>query len=293
MNQVRSGPGETLRLALPKGRMQAGIQRLLAEAGMDMTSADRDYRPSGIGYGFDVKLLKPQNIIEMLHAGSRDIGFAGADWVAELDASLVELLDTGLDLVSIVAAAPKTVLLRGKLPRRRLTVASEYVNLAARWIKKNKLDASLIRSYGATEVFPPEDADCIVDNTATGSTLRANGLETIETIMTSTTRLYANPAALEDPRRRERIEWFVLLCGSVLQARGRVMLEVNIDSARLDALMEILPALRTPTISSLKGDCGYAVKVAAPRSALPGLIPAIRERGGTGIVITEPSQIVP
>ncbi len=283
----------TLRLALPKGRMQDGVLRLLSAAGIDMKAAERDYRPSAGIDGLDVKVLKPQNIIEMLYVGSRDLGFAGADWVAELSLDLIEVLDTGLDPVRLVAAAPATILEGGRLPDRALVVASEYENVAKRWIAEKGIDATFVRSYGATEVFPPEDADCIIDNTATGSTLRANGLAIVDEVMRSTTRLYANRRAMDDPVRRDRIEWFALLCRSVLAARGRVMLEVNIDADRLDGLIAILPAMKEPTVSRLMDDAGFAVKVAAPRSSLPNLIPAIMARGGTGIVITQPSQIVP
>ena len=309
--------GENLRLALPKGRMQEGVLGLLAAAGMSVRAGERDYRPRlGGRYpgggadrsaggergeadwsrGIDLKMLKPQNIVEMLRAGSRDAGFAGADWVAELDpapgGSLVEVLDTGLDPVRLVAAAPESLLSGGRLPDRSLVVASEYENLAAAWIRSRGLDATVLRSYGATEVFPPEDADCVVDNSSSGATLRANGLCVVDVIMDSTTRLYANPEAMDDPGRRARIEWLAMLCRSVLEARDRVMLEVNVDADRLDALIRLLPALKEPTVSRLMGDCGYAVKVATPRSSLPSLIPAIRSGGGSGIVITEPSQIV-
>jgi ATP phosphoribosyltransferase len=283
----------SVRLALPKGRMQDGVLRLLADAGLDMRSGERDYRPAASIEGLDVKILKPQNIIEMLDIGSRDFGFAGADWVAELGIDLVEVMDTGLDPVRLVAAAPTSILVEGRLPQRRLVVASEYEGITRRWLEAQKIDAEFVRSYGATEVFPPEDADCIVDNTATGSTLRANGLAIVGEVMRSTTRLYANKRAMEDPVRRERIEWFAMLCQSVLAARGRVMLEVNVDAERLEGLIEILPAMKEPTVSRLMGDAGYAVKIAAPRSALPHLIPEIKARGGTGIVITVPSQIVP
>ena len=282
-----------LRLALPKGRMQEGVLRLLSEAGLDMRTAERDYRPSAVVDGLDVKVLKPQNIIEMLDVGSRDLGFAGADWVAELGIDLVEVMDTGLDPVRLVAAAPTSILEDGKLPSRSLVVASEYEGITRRWIASRGIDAEFVRSYGATEVFPPEDADCIVDNTATGSTLRANGLSIVDEVMRSTTRLYANKRAMDDPARRDRIEWFAMLCQSVLEARRRVMLEVNIDADRLESLIEILPAMKEPTVSKLMGDAGYAVKIAAPRSMLPNLIPAIRACGGTGIIITQPSQIVP
>jgi ATP phosphoribosyltransferase len=282
-----------LRLGLPKGRMQVGVLRLLADAGIAVTSGDRDYRAGVSLPACEVKLLKPQNIVEMLDAGTRDVGFAGADWVEELEADLVEVLDTRLDPVRVVAAAPGALLADGALPARELVVASEYVGLAGRWLARRAVPARLVRSYGATEVFPPEDADCIVDNTATGATLRANGLVIIEELLASSTRLYASRPAWQDPRRRGRIEEIALLLRSVLAARDRVMLEVNVSAADLDRLVAVLPCMREPTVSGLRGAGGYAVKVAVPRDGLALLIPRIRQEGGTDIVVTEPSQIVP
>lgn len=282
-----------LHLALPKGRMQAGVYALLADAGIRIRAEERGYRPGVSVPGFEVKVLKPQNIVEMLHAGSRDIGFAGADWVAELQVELVELLDTGLDPVRIVAAAPVTLLENGRLSARPLVVASEYTRITKDWIAAQRIDATFVRSYGATEVFPPEDADCIVDVTQTGATLRANGLEIVDTLLTSSTRLYANPRVMDNPGKREAIEGLVLLVRSVLEARSRVMLEVNVSVENLDAVIKILPCMRYPTISTLHGGAGYAVKVAAPRKDLPRLIPAIKKVGGTDIVVTALTQIVP
>lgn len=284
---------DMVRLALPKGRMQDGIVKLLSQAGLELRAGERDYRPRLPLDGFDVKMLKPQNIVEMLDVGSRDIGFAGADWVAELRLDLVQLMDTTLDPVRIVAAAPEEFVVDGRLPEdRQLIVAGEYENLARGWIARRGLNARFVRTYGATEVFPPEDADCIVDNTASGATLRANGLAVVDELMRSSTRLYASKQALDNPQRRKKIELFITLCESVLAARSRVMLEVNVDAGRLDSLLAILPALKEPTVAQLRGNAGYAVKIAAPRAGLTALIPAIRERGGTGIIITEPSRII-
>lgn len=284
---------KVLKIALPKGRMQEGVFRLLADAGLPIKGDERDYRPRLPSKDLDAKILKPRNILEMLHAGTRDLGFAGSDWVEELGVELTDMLDTGLDPVRLVAAAPAIILEEGQLPRRPLVVASEYENLARRWIAGRDLDATFVRSYGATEVFPPDDADCIVDNTATGSTLRANGLEIVDELLRSSTRLYANPRSLEDPWKRDTIEAIVLLLQSVLTARSRVMLELNVDTSKLDSVIEILPCMREPTVSPLRGGDGYAVKVAAPRDSLATLIPEIRKRGGTDIIVTQPMRIVP
>ncbi|MBM4356918.1 MAG: ATP phosphoribosyltransferase [Deltaproteobacteria bacterium] len=285
-------PEDSLRLALPKGRMQQGVVALLEEAGIGVRLSDRGYRPRVNLLDTATKILKPQNIIEMLHVGSRDVGFAGADWVQELGAELVLLCDTELDPVQIVAAAPKALVEDGKLPKRRIVVASEYERLTRRWIASEGLDATFLRSYGATEVFPPEDADCIVDNTATGSTLRENGLVIVSELMRSSTRLFANPRALEVPHKREAIEGLVLVVRSVLEARKRVMIEVNVSAEALASVIETLPCMRMPTISPLSGGEAFAVKAAVPRDRLPTLIPALKARGGTDIVVSKLTQIV-
>ena len=279
-------------LALPKGSMQAAVFKLLEDAGLPVHLGAREYRPQFALAGFDAKLLKPQNIVEMLHAGSRDVGFAGADWVAELDGELVELADTGLDPVRIVAAAPYGLLVDGRLPRRRIVVASEYERLTRRWMSAGGLDATFVRSYGATEVFPPEDADCIVDNASTGSTLKANDLTVVDELMRSSTRLYASPRALDDLDLRPRIEDFVVLLRSVLDARQRVMFEVNVGEANLEGVVGVLPCMREPTIATLHGGRGFAVKAAVPRQALPTLIPAVKAAGGTDMVISRLDQII-
>src|SRR2546429_7705868 len=202
----RQSVSACLRLALPKGRMEQAVLTLMGDAGIRVRPGARGYRPEVSLPGTEAKILKPQNIVEMLSLGSRDLGFAGADWVAELEANVVELLDTGLDPVQVVAAAPQELLENGALPARPLVVASEYDRLARRWIAARGLSAELVRSYGATEVFPPEDADVIVDNTATGATLEANGLAAGDEGMRSSTPLYPNPAALPEPAPRRRID---------------------------------------------------------------------------------------
>ncbi|MDX9827317.1 MAG: ATP phosphoribosyltransferase [Spirochaetia bacterium] len=303
-----------LRVGLPKGRMQTKIVQLLADAGLPVSIDEREYRPR-LGNGsslktsmgqlsYETKLLKPQNIVEMLSSGSRDVGFAGADWVRELNADLVELLDTGMDPVSVVvaapaglaeqigdAAAPKTPW--NKACGRSPIVASEYESIARSWMAEKLPEAVFIRSYGATEVFPPEDADIIIDNCATGSTLKANGLVIMETVMKSSTRLYASRQAMENPAKKEAADALVLILRSVMEARRRVMLEMNVEESKLEDLIAILPCLRSPTLSPLEGGKAYAVRVAAPKDQLATLIPEIKRRGGTDILVIQLSQLVP
>ncbi len=293
MSQDNRDNDDTLRIGLPKGRMQQAVMTLLADAGIRITPSARGYRPTVSLRRCEAKILKPQNIVEMIELGSRDVGFAGADWVEEMRADVVELLDTELDPVQVVAAAPRVLLNSNELPARRLVVASEYERLTKEWIGSRGLDAEFVRSYGATEVFPPEDADVIVDNTATGSTLRANDLVVVDTLLSSSTRLYASPTAMDDPAKKGRIEDLRLLLQSVLDARRRVMIEVNAPADRLDAVVSLLPCMREATVAPLFGNRGYAVKAAVPKDRLPEIIPAVKAAGGSDVVVTSLSQIVP
>ncbi len=286
-----------LRFALPKGRMQNGVYQLLNEAGISITASSRGYRPVVSIPGIETKILKPQNIVEMLQLGSRDLGFAGADWVSELSNDPadepVEIFDTGLDPVRLVAAAPSELLVDGKLPDSELRVASEYESLTRKWFARASLAAKFVRSNGATEVFPPEDADLIVDNTATGATLRDNGLVIIDDLMRSSTRLYASRAAFEDDTKRAKIEDIKLLLEAVLEGRQRSMIELNVSSENLEKIISVLPAMKQPTVAPLFGDSGYAVRAAVLKSELTTVIPKIKASGGRDLVVSKVNQIIP
>ena len=165
-----------------------------------------------------MKLLKPQNIVEMLAAGTRDIGFAGADWVAEKPADLVELLDTGLDPVRIVAAAAEVAARRRMSFPDRTAGGRQRIRAARPGLdRRSGLDAIFVRSYGATEVFPPEDADVIVDNTATGETLAANGLVVVDELMAVIDPALCEPGAVAEPAKKDGDRWPGAEPGSVLE----------------------------------------------------------------------------
>lgn len=282
-----------LRLALPKGHIEDAVTTLLEDAGITIRPSARGYRPDISLPDTTTKLLKPQNIVEMLMVGRRDVGFAGADWVDEFGADVVEVIDTGLDPVSVVACASRQLAEDPDWATQRLLIASEYESLTRRWIKERGLDAQFVRSYGATEVFPPEDADLIVDNRSTGATLEANNLTVVDTLLTSSTRLYASREAWSDPHRKQRIEELAVLIESVLEARRRVMVEVNVSTELLANVVSVLPCMRQATVAPLHGNSGCAVRAAVLRSELPMVIPQLKSVGATDIVVTEPSQIVP
>ena len=216
---------------------------------------------------------------------------------------------------------PTFVLLQG---RARLIVASEYPGITARWMEEKGLDAEFLRAYGATESLPPEDADLIVDNTATGSTLRANGLTILETITRSTTRLFASKAAMENPAKRAgvcvcrspcfvylqpprlttrvpftpafrptAIESFATVLNSVLEARRKLLLAYNVKKENLEASLAALADARTPTVAPLSGEgTGYAVQVVVPAKDVPTLIVALKTVGAFDVIVQTLKQVV-
>jgi ATP phosphoribosyltransferase len=281
---------EQVRLALPSGRIQQKLFSLFSDAGISIQQSDRSYRPKISLDGFDAKIFRSQNALEMLAIGKRDLAAAGADWVQELNVDVVEVLDTGLDPVSIIVAASDEDLIKNK---NKIVIASEYLNLSKYWAEKNNLQATIIRSFGTTESFPPEDSDCIVDNMATGATIAACNLCIIDTILKSTTRLYASKFALDNQSKRQRIEDLVLLLKSVLEARQRVVIEINVAASFLDSVSSLLPAMKYPTISELIGNSGFVVKAAVLKKDLVKLVPKIKQAGGTDIIVTSLTNVIP
>ncbi|TCW61003.1 ATP phosphoribosyltransferase [Treponema sp. J25] len=281
-----------LRILIPKGRIYDNVAKLFAEAGIPITLSDRTYRPSIGADWLDGKVMKPQNVGELLELGSHDAGFTGIDWIKETQSEVVEVMDLGFDRVRIVAAVPHEMDDRA-LRNKKIVVATEYVHLAEEWLNAQGYQYRILRTYGATEVFPPDDADMIVDNTSSGQTLKDNGLKIIGTIMESSTRFVASPKAMEDPEKRSQIEELAMLFHAVLDGREKVMLEMNVTKLRFPELVAGLPAMRSPTIAPLYGDDGYAVKIAVNKQEVPLLIPKLKRLGATDIVEYELRKVVP
>lgn len=281
-----------LSVLIPKGRIYDNVAKLFTEAGISISLAERTYRPSiGVDW-LEGKVMKPQNVGQLLELGSHDVGFTGRDWIVETNSDVVEVMDLGFDRVRIVAAVP-SVLDDAALRGKRLVVATEYVGIAEAWLAKAGYDYRIVRTYGATEVFPPDDADMIVDNTSTGRTLVENGLRIVDTLLESSTRFVASRSALDDPDKRRRIEELAMLFRAVLDGRDRVMLEMNVTKLRFPGLVAGLPAMRSPTVAPLYGDDGYAVKIAVKRGEVPELIPALKNLGATDIVEYDLRKVVP
>jgi ATP phosphoribosyltransferase len=279
-----------LRILIPKGRIFDNVARLFSEAGFPISLTDRTYRPSLGADWLDAKIMKPQNVGELLELGSHDAGFTGIDWIKESGADVEEILDLGFDKVRIVAAVPQDYD-EIKLRSKKLVVATEYVNLAETWLKSSGYEYRILRTYGATEVFPPDDADMIIDNTSSGQTLRDNGLKIIGTILESSTRFTASRSALADPEKCRRIEELAMLFRAVLDGHERVMLEMNIPKEQFESLAN-LPAMRSPTVAALYGDAGYAVKIAVKKHEVPDIIPKLKNLGALDIVEYDLRKVV-
>ena len=283
---------DKLRILIPKGRIFDNVARLFSDAGFPLYLADRTYRPVIGADWLDAKIMKPQNVGELLELGSHDAGFTGTDWIQESGADVEEILDLGLDRVRIVAAIPAGVT-EAALKARKAVVATEYVNLAERWLKARGYAYRILRTYGATEVFPPDDADMIIDNTSSGQTLRDNGLTVIAALLESSTRFVASRAAMADPGKRRRIEELAMLFKAVMDGRDRVMLEMNVSGDNFNGLVTGLPAMRSPTVAPLCGSDGFAVKIAVKKGEVPDLIPRLKKLGAGDIVEYDLRKVVP
>lgn len=284
----------TLRLALPKGRIQISVFELLKSAGIEICSPERTYRPYVSLTNCETKILKPQTIVQMLSDGSRDVGFTGDDWVTELGCkNIVQVLPTYLDPVEIVVAVPEALAINNLWKQKNLRIASEYVSISKNWLVQNGYQGDVVRSFGATEALPPDDADAIIDNSSTGNTLKANQLVVVDKIMKSSTSLYASTIALKDPQKKRQIEDLSNIVLSVIEARSRSLLDFHIEESRLQALLEVLPSMKNPTLSRLANGAFLAVRSAVKKNELASLLPLLKQAGASDIIITQPTQILP
>ncbi len=275
----------TLKLVLPKGRINTKVIQLLSDIGITLVGDDRNYRPRAYGFDLEVKLLKSQNIPSLVEMGQHDIGFAGNDWILERRSEVEILKDLKFDPVKIVACIPEEWDWQ-QVKQRKVIVASEYKRIATDYLDKNGFNYQLLRSYGATEVFPPEDADMIIDNTSTGTTIRANRLKIVDTVMESSTQFIANKNSLSDTGKRRDIENLLTLMQAVFNGRERVLLEMNCTNDNVQTIVELLPAMRSPTVSRLYNEEGFAVKAAVAKNRIQQLIPALLSAGATDILET-------
>jgi len=280
-----------LKMIIPKGRIFDNTVDLLNQAGIKINGNSRHYIPHVSLPEIEAKIMKPQNIAQVIEIGSHDIGFTGHDWIVETSAEVEQILDLNLDPVKIVSAVPKEFQELSK-KNTKIIVASEYKNISTQYLRSNNYDFLLIQTSGATEAFPPQDADMIIDNISTGRTLKEHGLKIKDEIMASSTRFIANKKALQDRWKREKIEELKMLFKAVLNAKERVMLEMNVPPERLESLVKIIPCMRSPTVSPLYAGQGYAVKVAVRKNDTLKLIPLLKKMGATDILEYELKKVI-
>jgi len=296
-----------LRLVLPKGSLEEATLELFAAADLAVTrSSEVDYRATIDDPRVDeVRILRPQEIPLYVADGLFDVGITGRDWVEERGSDVASL---GVLHYSKSTASPIRVVLAVPIdsrvssvadlaaaatgPEGALRVATEYPELARRFLETHGVSAEVSLSYGATEAKVPDIADCVVEITETGRALRAAGLKVVETLLVSHTELIANPAAAKDTDKRHAMEQLLTLLQGALEARGKVLVKLNVTAEQLPGVIEVLPALRSPTVSELFGGGGFAVETVVPKSEINVLIPALKDRGATDIIELALSKIV-
>lgn len=274
---------EKLRIVVPKGKIYNNVAKLMNETGIGIATKKRVYRPIVKDPEIEIKIMKPQNIPTLVELGLHDAGFTGYDWIIETQADVAHIMDLHFDPVKIVAAVHKN-LLTEDLKEKKLVVASEYEHIAKEFLKKEQYNFIYLRTYGATEVFPPDDADMIIDNTATGQTLDSHNLHIVATLLESSTIFIANRKALKDQFKRKKINEMKMLFRAVLDARERVFLEMNVPEDKFEPIVNMLPCMKSPTVAPLYGNQGYAVKVAVKKEEVVKLIPQLKRLGATDIL---------
>ncbi|MGH9214413.1 MAG: ATP phosphoribosyltransferase [Acidimicrobiales bacterium] len=289
-----------LKLVLPKGSLEKATLDLFESADLGVTrSSTIDYR-AGIDDPRidDVRILRPQEIPRYVAEGLFDLGITGRDWVEETGSNVVSLGEmhyskTSARPVRIVLAVPQDspVSHVGDL-HDGVRVSTEYPEITRRFFESKGMKVDIRLSYGATEAKVPDIVDCIVDITETGRALRAAGLKIIDEILRSYTELVANPMSHGDPVKRKAMEQIKVLLDGALEARGKVLVKLNVSEADLDGVIGLVPAMRSPTVSKLFGEDGYAVESVVSKSHINTLIPALKDAGASDIVEVPLSKIV-
>ncbi|MBN2233496.1 MAG: ATP phosphoribosyltransferase [Deltaproteobacteria bacterium] len=278
-----------LRLGIPKGSLQDATIDLFKHAGYKITTSSRSYFPSIDDPEIECMLIRAQEMARYVESGVLDAGITGHDWVVENDADVLELCElqyakATLNKVRWVLAARAGGPIKSVWDLEGRTVATEVVHTAARYLERHGVNARVEYSYGATEVKVPHLADAIIEITETGSSLRANNLEIIDTVLETATMFIANRTACEDQAKKSKIDRLIMLLQGALEARTRVMVMLNVRREELESVLAALPPNKTPTISSLVDSEWVDVLVVMRKSVVRDLIPELKDRGARGIV---------
>jgi ATP phosphoribosyltransferase len=292
-----------LKLGIPKGSLQDATIQLFARAGFDIYVSSRSYFPTTDDPELECMLIRAQEMARYVSDGVLDAGLTGQDWIAEheLGDGTTGALTSVADLIYAkqsfgkvrwVLAAPEDSPITSPRDLEGKTVATELVRVSRAYFKRHGVNVNVEFSWGATEVKPPTLADAIIEVTETGSSLRANRLRILETVMESNTQFVANRAALADEWKRHKIENIALLLRAAIEAHGRVGLMLNVRRVDLQSVLSLLPALQRPTISGLSDDEWVAVNTIIEERTARDLIPRLKAAGGQGIVEYPLNKIV-
>jgi len=286
-----------LKLGLPKGSLQDASLQLFRRAGFEITVNPRSYFPHVDDDEIECMLIRAQEMARYVEDGVLDAGLTGKDWILENDARVVEVADLiyskqTFGKVRWVLAAPEDSPFRSVKDLEGKIIATELVKVTESYLARNGVKAKVEFSWGATEVKPPVLADAIVEVTETGSSLRANGLRIMETVLESNTKFIANPAAWEDGWKRAKIETLVILLQGAIEAAGKVGLMLNVKRADLENVLAVLPALKRPTISNMSDAEWVAVNTVIEEKTVREIIPRLKAANAQGIVEYPLNKIV-
>lgn len=279
----------TLKLGLPKGSLQDATLEKLAKAGFNVQVSSRSYVPYVDDEELAIRLIRAQEISRYVDHGYLDCGITGYDWIQENGSDVHEVGEFIFSKISRqptrwVLAVPEDSPIKSVKDLQGRRIATEVVKLTERWLRKHKVKAEVEFSWGATEVKAHELVDAIVEVTETGSSLRANKLRIVDTLLVSTPRLIANHAAWADPWKRQKIETLALLLRAAMEAEAKVGLKMNLPEKNLPKLLQTLPALRNPTVSSLTLKGWVAVETIIDEHVVRELIPRLKAAGAEGII---------
>lgn len=286
-------------IAIPKGSLEEQTLLLFKQADLEVKKTKRDYNPTIDDHRIEkVKILRPQEIPIYVEDGYFDIGITGKDWVFENNSDVVEVAELpyskqGTGTVRIVLAVPMDLDIENvDAIKPNSKVTTEYPNLTKKFFEDLGIPVKIFFSYGATEAKVPDLMDVVVDITETGSTLRKNGLKIIGTIMESTTKLIANKNSWDNPEKQREIEEIKTLLLGVIDARGKVLLKMNVPAEKLDEVINSLPAMKNPTTSKLYNSDYYAVETVVEKRGVNVLIPKLKSMGVEDILELNISKIV-
>lgn len=288
----------TLRLGIPIGSLQEATLDMMRRAGFNVAVRPRSYYPAVDDVELEVRLIRPQDMPRFVERGIIDCGLTGNDWVAENGADVQMVAELtyskqSLAPISWVLAVPEDSPIQKVEDLRGKRISTELVNVARDFLARRGISAEVEFSHGATESKAPDLVDAIMDCTETGASLEANGMRIIETVLVSTTQLIANRAAWQDEWKRAKTESLAMLFEGAIAALFMVGLKMNVDEEHLGRVLDVLPAMKRPTVSPLASGAGYALETIVEENVVRSILPELRRAGAEGIVEYPLNKVIP